>query len=305
MKVMIPGGITLLSSNIPATSYPEWAVGNNYMIGAIVSSSGPSKGEFQALVANVGKSPEDSVNVYDATKNPTGCWKFLGTQNRWKSFDQFLNTQATNTGTITMTVSCYGAHALYLGNLDAIDVTISVMDNDTAAIIEGPATIGVITEPTTHEEYGYGDWIDETQGNITYERTTLTRNISFVVTVNGGSGTAKLGIFVAGTMRDIGDTQWGVELSSIDYSTVVTDTASGATYLSKGNSAKLLNPTIMSDTPQITAYYRSLDRIQGQPVVFIGEAYEAFSVFGYLQKFRQTASNPIKTNTSLDIVGLI
>jgi hypothetical protein len=304
MKVMIPGAITLLSSNIPVTSYPEWVVGNNYMIGAIVSSSGASKGEFQALVANVGKSPEDAINVYDATKNPTGVWKFLGTQNRWRAFDQFLNTQATNTGTITMTVACYGAHALYLGNLDAIDVVISVMDNDTAEIIEGPVTIGVITEPTTHEEYGYGDWIDETQGNITYERTTLTRNISFVITING-SGTAKLGMFAAGMMRDIGATLWGEELSSIDYSTVATDTSTGATYLSKGNSAKLLNPTLISDTSQITAYYRSLDRVQGQPVVFIGETYEAFSVYGYLQKFRQTASNPSKINTSLDIVGLI
>lgn len=304
MKVMIPGAITLLSSNIPVTSYPAWAVGNNYIIGAIVSSSGASKGEFQALVANVGKSPEDAINIYDATKNPTGCWKFIGTQNRWKCFDQFLNTQASNTGTITMTVSCYGAHALYLGNLDAIDVTISVMDNDTAEIIEGPVTIGVITEPTTHEEYGFGDWIDETQGNITYERTTLTRNISFVITVNG-SGTAKLGIFAAGMVRDIGNTQWGSELSSIDFSTVVTDTSSGVTYLAKGNSAKLINPTLLSDTPQITAYYRSLDRVQGQAVVFIGEAYEAFSVYGYLQKFNQTASNPVKTSTSLNVVGLI
>lgn len=304
MKVMIPGAVSLLSSNIPVTSYPEWAVGNNYTIGAIVSSSGASKGEFQALVANVGKSPEDAINVYDATKNPTGCWKFLGTQNRFRMFDQFLNTQATNVGTITMTVACYGAHALHLGNLDAVDVVISVMDNDTAQIIEGPVTIGVITEPTTHEEYGYGDWIDETQGNITYERTTLTRNISFVITING-SGMAKLGIFAAGMMRDIGSTQWGEELSSIDYSTVATDTSTGATYLSKGNSAKLLNPTLLSDTPQITAYYRSLDRIQGQPVVFIGEAYEAFSVYGYLQKFRQTASNPTKTTISLDVIGLV
>lgn len=305
MKVMIPGPVLLLSSNIPATSYPEWNIANNYMINAIISSSGVSKGEFQAVSANVGKSPEDGLNIYNATTNPTGCWKLLGTQNRWKCFDQYLNTQATNAGTITMTISAYGAHALYLGNIDAIDITISVIDNDTGLTIEGPTTIGVITEPTTHEEYGFGDWIDETQGNITYQRTTLTRNISFLITINAGSGTAMLGILAAGMMRDLGQTLWGEEISSIDYSTVAIDTATGNTYLSKGNSAKILNPTLISDTAQITAYYRSLDRVQGQPVVFIGEAYEAFSAYGYLQKFRQTASNPQKTNTALNIVGLV
>ncbi len=305
MKVMIPGAVTLVSSNIAVTSYLAWNISNNYMIGAIVSSPGTSKGEFQAMSANVGKDPEVSANIYDVTNNPLGVWKLLGTQNRFKAFDQYFNTQATNAGTITMTVSCYGSQALYLGNIDAIDVTISVINNDTALTIEGPVTIGVITEPTTHEEYGFGDWVDETQGNITYERTTLTRNISFVIVINGGAGIAKLGIFIAGMVRYIGDTQWGVELSCLDYSAITTDSSTGATFLSKGNQAKTLNPRLNSNTSQITAYYRSLSKFQGQPVVFIGEAYEAFSMYGYLQKFRQTAANPITTTIQADMVGLI
>lgn len=303
-KIMIPGALTLLSTNIADTQHPQWLIGTNYAAGATVSSNGASKGEFQAMSDNIGKDPEVSANVYNATSNPTGVWKFLGTQNKWKCFDQYLNTQAANQGTITMTVSAYGAHALYLGNIDAIDVTISVMDNDTAEIIEEAVTIGVITEPTTHEEYGYGDWIDETQGNITYQRTTLTRNISFVVTINGGAGTAKLGIFAAGMMREIGNAQWGIELSALDYSTIVTDTSSGATFLSKGNTAKSLSPRLESDTPNIEAYYRTMTRIQGQPVVLIDD-FNVLSTFGYLQKFKSALSNPTKTFTDIDFVGLI
>ncbi len=304
MKVMIPGALTLLSTNIADTAYPQWVVGTNYAINTIVSSSGSSKGEFQAMSANIGKDPEDPLNIYNATTNPTGVWKFLGTQNKYKCFDQYLNTQATNTGTITMTVSAYGAHALFLGNIDAIDVTISVIDNSNSSIIEGPTTVGIITEPTTHEEYGYGDWIDETQGNITYQRTTLTRNISFVVTVNGGAGTAKLGIFAAGMMRDIGETLWGAELSALDYSTVSTDTSTGATFLSKGNTAKTLSPRLSANTSNIESYYRSLTKIQGQPVVFIDD-FEVFSMFGYLQKFKQSVTDPTKFTTDIDAVGLI
>jgi len=304
MKVMIPGALTLLSTNISATSYPQWLVGTNYDLGTIISSSGASKGEFQAMSANIGKDPELAINIYDATNNPTGVWKFLGTQNKWKCFDQYLNTQSINDGTIMMTVSAYGAHALFLGNINAIDVTISVINNDTAEIIEGPETIGVITEPTTHEEYGYGDWIEDREGNITYRRTTLTRNISFIVVINGGTTTAKLGIFAAGMMRDIGETLWGAEVSSLDYSTVVTDTSSGATFLSKGNNAKTLSPRLQGNTGAITAHYRTLTKIQGQPIIFIDD-FEIFSMFGYLQKFKQSVTDPTKFSTDIDVVGLI
>lgn len=301
---MIPGANTLLSSNVAVTIHPQWLIGTNYALNAIVSSQGVSKGEFQAMSVNTGKDPEDPLNIYDATNNPTGAWKFLGTQNRFKAFDQYFDTQITNAGTIAMTVSAYGAHALYLGNIDAIDVTISVIDNDSSLTIEGPTTIGVITEPTTHEEYGFGDWIDETQGNITYERTTLTRNISFVVTINGGAGTAKLGIFVTGMVREIGNTQWGLELSSLDYSSIVTDTSTGATFLSKGNNVKTLSPRLMADTAQVEAYYRTLTKIQGQPIVLIDDL-NILSSFCYLQKFKHSLTDPSKFITDTDFIGLI
>lgn len=306
MKVMIPGAVSLLSTNVAGSSYPQWLAGTTYAVGAFVSSAGVSKGEYQALVANTDKDPELAINIYNATSNPTGVWNFIGTQNKWKCFDQYLNTQTINTSSITMTILAYGAQCLFLGNIDGYEVIVSVIDNDTSEVIEPAATFSIIDEPTTHEEYGYGDWLDYTSGNITYDRTTLTRNISFIVTVNAGiSSIAKLGIFAAGSVRELGNTIWGLELSAIDYSTVLTDTASGATFLSKGNNAKLMNPTLISDTANITAYYKTLGIIQGQPVVFIGEKYEAFCVFGYLQKFKQSASNPKTTNTTLDIVGLI
>lgn len=302
-NIMIPGAVTLVSSNVAVTAYAEWNSATNYAINALVSSS-TTRGEYKALVASTNKNPADPLNVYDAVNNPSGSWLFLGTQNKFAAFDQFFNTQTANAGTITMTVAAYGAHALFLGNIDAIDVTISVKDNDSGLTIEGPVTIGVITEPTTHEEYGYGDWIDETEGDITYQRTTLTRNISFVVTINGGAGTAKLGVFLAGPMRSVGSAQWGVELSSLFYGSVVTDTSSGVTYLSKGNSAKALSPRLEADVANIKAHYRTFDKIQGQPIVFIDD-FEILSTYCYLQKFKQSAPNPTKFYTDTDFVGLI
>lgn len=303
-KIMRPGPVVLMSTNVPDSEYPQWIAGTNYPVNTIVSSNGVSKGEFQAMSDNIDKNPEDSINIYDAVNNPTGAWKFLGTQNKWRSFDQFFNTQTTNPNTITKTVAAYGAHALFLGNIDAIDVTISVMDNDTSEIIEGPVTIGIITEPTTHEEYGFGDWIDETEGDITYQRTTLTRNISFIFTINAGEGIAALGVCLAGVTRDVGEALWGTEISSLFYGTVSIDTSSGATYLTKGNTAKTLSPRLQSDTVNIKSYYRTFDKIQGEPIIFIDD-FEILSSYCYLQKFKQVANNPTKFETDTDFVALI
>lgn len=300
---MIPGMVTIVSSNVEPTEYSEWNSEANYAVNATVSLTS-TRGEYQARAVNTNKTPADQLNIYDATTNPSGVWIFLGTQNKFAAFDQFFNTQTVNEGTITMTVAAYGAQALFLGNIDAVDVTISVVDNDTSETIEGPVNITIITEPTTHEEYGFGDWIDETEGDITYQRTTLTRNISFLITVNGGGGTAKLGVFIAGPIRDVGSAQYGVELSSLFYGTVVTDTSSGVTYLSKGNSAKTLSPSIIADVSNIKSYYRTFEKIQGQPILFIDD-FEILSTYCYLQRFKQSVSNPKKFTTETDFIGLI
>lgn len=303
-KILIPQGIVLLSTNLTASSYALWNSATAYGVGAKVSSNGDSKGEFEAVAAHTNKDPEDSANLYNAETNPSGVWKFLSTQNRWAWGDQYFNTQSYRDANITLSIAAYGSHALYLGNLDCIDVTITVKDNDTQEVIEPPLTIGVITEPTTHEEYGFGDWIDETVGDVVYQRTTLTRNITYEIVINAGSGTAKLGVLVSGVTRDVGSAVWGAELSSLFYGTVVTDSASGVTFLSKGHSAKTLSPRLEADTSVMRSHFRTFERIQGEPVVFIDD-FALLNTYGYLQKFKQSALNPSRFATDVDFVGLI
>lgn len=234
MKIIKPNNYTLISSNVTDTAYTAWSSVTAYSIGANVSYT--NHGEYEALSANTNKDIGLAVNIYDAVKNPSGCWKFLGTTNRWKMFDQFLNTQTTRALSITATVSVLDAKAIFIGNIEADSVRIQIIDNTTSLQIED-VTYSLLNEPTDWLMYFY-DEVSYVKNSIIYERTTLNRDVSIIVTATSPI-TAKIGIFLAGSIYSIGATQWNFKASILDYSSVQTDLTSGATYLQAGAYAKL------------------------------------------------------------------
>lgn len=290
MKIINPNSFILVDSTVPDTTYAQWDINTSYAAGAYVSLSS-NHGEYQALTSNVGKTPQ---------LNPTD-WKFLGTTNRWKMFDQFLNTQTSKESEFTTTVSSYDAKVIFLGNITADTVQIQIKDNALGSIIEDK-TFSLINEPTDWLMYFYND-VTYVKRNIIYERTTLNRDVSIIITAKS-STVARVGIFIVGSIYSIGTTQWNFKLSSLDYSTVATDTASGATYLQKGNYAKLLDGQLFIKTIGSDAVYSVLVSAQGTPVVFYDQP-EITLLYGFIKTFDMTIVSPIETRVDIKLQGLI
>jgi hypothetical protein len=289
MKIIKPNNFTLISSNVPDTAYPVWDSGTSYSVGTIVSYT--NHGEYQALTVNTNKNPSTS---------PTD-WKFLGTTNRWKMFDQFLNTQTANASTITATVSVYDAQAIFVGNVNADSVRIQIEDNLTSAIIED-VTYSLLDEPTDWLSYFYSD-ISYVKSSIIHERTTLTRDVSVIVTATS-LGTAAIGIFLAGSTYSIGTTQWNFKASALDYSIVATDTSSGATYLQQGNYAKLWDGQMFINTVWSDSVYATLVNIRGTPIVFYDKP-DTTLIYGFIKTFEMTISGTVETRVDIKLQGLI
>jgi hypothetical protein len=299
MKIIKPNNFTLISSNVPDTAYPAWDSGTSYSVGAIVSYT--NHGEYQAVADNINKNIGLAVNIYDYVKNPSGCWKFLGTTNRWKMFDQFLNTQTTNASTITATVSVYDAQAIFVGNINADSVQIQIKDNLTSSIIED-VTYSLLDEPTDWLSYFYSD-ISYVKSSIIHERTTLNRDVSVIVTATS-AGTPAIGIFLAGSTYSIGSTQWNFKASALDYSVVATDTSSGATYLQQGNYAKLWDGQMFINTNWSDPVYATLVNVRGTPVVFYDKP-DTTLIYGFIKTFDMTISGTVETRVDLKLQGLI
>ena len=300
MKILFPQAFTLTYSNISNSSYSDWNASTAYAIGAQVYLP-DNYGEYKCLVANTGVDPRTSI--YEATKNPSGKWLFLGTTNKYKMFDKYLTSQSVRNGNITVEMLAYESQAIYLGNLDAKSVTIQVIDNNTYQVIE-TFTKNLIRDVTDWLDYYFGDWIDNRKTQFVYERTTATRNISLIIEINNGSSDAKCGIFCCGKVKEVGLTKWGVSVGALDYSTVATDTSTGDTSLLEGNYARTLDIDIFTYTANAMALDKILNDARGKGVVFMAGYSDDLLVYGYKQKHSTVMSGPVETIITVNIIGL-
>lgn len=301
MKTLFPQAFTLTSSNIADSSYANWNNTTAYAIGDIRYL--PSNyGEYKCLIANTGKDP--LTHTYNAEKNPNGEWLFLGTTNKYRGFDKYLTSQSVRTGNITFQVLAYEVQAIFLGNLDAIDVTIEIVDNDTLEVIE-TFSKNLMRDVTDAFDYGYGDWAENKKTQLVYERTTVTRNVSIIVQINNGLSDAKYGIFCCGKIKEIGKTQWNVNVGSLDYSTVATDTSTGDTSLVEGNYARTLDLDIFTYTANAMTLDKILNDARGKGVVFMAGYTDDLAIYGYKQKHNTVMSSPTQTIITVNIIGLI
>lgn len=281
------------SSNVSDSLYSDYNSSTAYSVGARVYIP-TNYGEYEALTANTGKNP---------SSNPTD-WKFLGTTNKFRMFDQFLNTQTVRNGTIEVSIAAYAAEALYLGNIDATTITVEVINIDTLSVIE-TKTYTTYRDVMDWQDYYYGDWLDDKVESITYERTTLSQNIAFHIIIDNGASDAKCGIFACGRVKVLGNTRWGVSVGAIDYSAVAIDTASGATYLSRGNYAKTLDIDIFTRSESANAVYRALIDARGIPIVIMNGKYELLNLYCYIQKHETLVNGPVETAITCQAIGLI
>lgn len=291
MNIIKPIDFTLVSSTVADSAYAAWNSATAYSIGTNVVYT--NHGEYKALTANTNKIP---------SANPTD-WQFLGTTNRWKLFDQYLNTLTTATTSMQYVLTAYDAQAIFIGNLINIEkVRIEVIDNSNSAVIEDK-TLQVAREAIDWYEYFFGAISSGTRKVLLYERTTITRDVSIRFTITG-SGTIGIGTFIVGTKRNIGALTYGFSLSALDYSTVATDTASGVTFLSKGNYVKLLSGSAFVSTLLADAVYDSLVEIQGLPAIFY-DGLDSTIIYGFIKKFDMPIKSPVETLVNIDIQGLI
>lgn len=304
MRILVPQEITVDSSNVPTSTLPNYSATTVYSSGTKVFIPDEGYwGEYKCRVDNTtGVDPRTSI--YSAETNPDGKWEFLGTTNRFKMFDQFLNTQTINPSKIETGVTAIDSDGAYLGNLDAFKVTIQVIDNSTAEVIES-VEYELYPEVLDWQDYFYGKWLDNRKTQVVYERTTLSRNISYLITIDNGDNDAKCGICIVGAIEEFGYAKFKTELGIEDYSTIKKDTSTGMTYVLKGNFAKVMGFDIFTPTETVERIYEMLTRLSGTPIVVTQKNFGLYNVYGYFQSSKTVCESDEETAIAGTIMGLI
>ena len=300
MRLIKPVEITpakLISSNVPETDYPAWVSTTTYPIDTKVILNHHI---YQALAAvPAGVTPGAEVVT---AENPAK-WLDLGSTNRWRMFDNKVESLTTNPGTIVVTIKPGAVvNSLALFNLQGKSVTVTMVD-----ALEGEVyrkEVSLVDAAVTN----WYDWFFEPVGR----RTDLVildmpayGSANVVLTIDAGPEVAAVGHLVVGAAKQIGTALYGSAVGINDYSRKSTDDF-GNTVVIQRSFSNRAEFDVALDTSEVTRVRRLLAELRATPVVWIGEeTYEATILFGFYKDFQIVFSGPTVSDCSLTVEGVI
>lgn len=291
MRLIKPVEITpakLISSSVPETDYPAWVAGT-YALG---DKRIRDHHIYESLAA------ANTADPSDTTK-----WQDLGLTNRWRMFDNKVESLTTNPGTIEVTINPGEVvNSLALFNLKGKSVTVTMID-----ALEGEVyrkEVSLVDAAVTN----WFDWFFEPVGirtDVVVLDMPAYGSANIVVTVDGEPGVAAVGHFVIGSVKQIGTALYGSSVGINDYSRKTTDDFGNTVVIQRSFSSRA-EFDVALDTSEVTRVRRLLAELRATPVVWIGEeTYEATILFGFYRDFQIVFSGPTVSDCSITIEGVI
>lgn len=296
MKVLIPKDFNeamLVSSNA-VEIYPAYNPATTYAKDAKVDYGTHI---YQSLVnTNVGNQPDISPL----------SWVDIGPDNKHAMFDAQVSTQTTSTSPLTVVVNTAAIDSLYVGNVAAATVKLTVRSGLGGAIVyeQLKSLTGSITADWF--EYFFSDVLTN-QTQVLFTGIPSVSNahctLEFVST-----GTIAVGQIAFGRIQELGATSMGVQSGIRDYSRKETDEFGNTSFVVRGFS-KWLNVQLIVTRARFNLVQRNLYALRAKPVVWIGsdttpEYDEALVVYGYFKDFVHAIDYYSHSICDLEIEGL-
>ena len=300
MKIIKPVSVTperLISSNVAEDDAPAWASVSTYSTGNRVTHQ---RRLYEAL-ASIAAGVEPGKEV--VTDESPAKWLDLGAVNRWKMFDDRVESQTRRTGSVAVTIRPGQAvNALSLLNLTGRSATVTLVDP-----LEGE----VYRREESLVDAGVGNWYDWYFAPIG-RRSDLalldlpaygTANLN--ISVDNATDAAEVGHVVIGSVVDIGVAEYGSSVGITDFSRKERDDIGNAVVVQRSFS-KRAEFDVWLDTARVGIIQRLLASLRTQPVIWIGEeTMEATILFGFYRDFDITISGPEVSDAVITIEGLV
>lgn len=300
MRLIKPVEITgpkLISSNVPENDYAAWSSTATYAIGNRVMLDHQVWEAVAAVPAGVKPGAETVTS-----ENPAK-WQLIGATNRWRMFDDKLESLTTNPGTITVTIKPGAVvNSIAMFNLIGKSVLVEMVD----------ALEGVVYSKTTAlVDAGVTNWYDWFFEPVGIKTDMVLLDLpaygsaDIVITIDAGAEQAAVGHLVIGAQQQLGTALYGTSVGINDYSIKKVDDFGNTTVVRRSYSNRA-DFDIVLDTSAVTRVRRLLAEMRATPVVWIGEAsYEATILFGYYKDFTIVFSGPTVSEGSITVEAII
>lgn len=265
--------------------------------GSAISMSGSGSGLTAKASTNYGKNP---------ATNPT-YWVDAGSTNRWKMFDQSVQSQTTNAGTITVSLATTTlADTIAFLNVDASNIRVKVTH----------ATDGVLYDKTaTLTSYlGVSDWYSyfftpiNKQIDVLFQDLPKYAVVTIDITITKISGIAACGVCLLGSSRDISSEGLGVEsgakISIDDYSVKTRDSFGNYTIVQRTFNRRA-DFTVVIESSNVDAVINLLSNYRATPVLYIGYGdYKSTVVYGFYKSFEVEIAYKSISYCTIQLEGL-
>ncbi len=283
----------LVNSNVPETDKPNYNPGTTYSAGTQVLDPTSHQIYESKVSSNLGQA------LTDTTK-----WLLIGSDNRWKMFDGYNGTQTTNPDSIVITVAPQSiAQGLYLGNLDANDI--SIITTDPVEGVVHTETQSLIVSDSNSSFY---NWLFKRIRRKTYFITTLIPvyyAATTQITINKIGSTPKCGMFATGPLINVGLSQYGLSSEIKDYSSTTFNFDGTSSSIVRGY-AKRMSIDIVLDNDLIDAVQEQLADFRQKNVLWLGAVmYGSAIVFGKYSSFKNVIADVTYSKMNLQIEGTV
>lgn len=284
-------------SNIPENDYPLWNAGTTYVLGDRVLELTRHKIYESIQNANKNKALTDTL-----------WWLDIGYDNRWRMFDASITSQTSAVGDVVVALTPGQRIDTLVGlNCNATSVTINVVDSIDGLVFSERQEL---TSPSNiNDWYMYfyepvirlPDWI---QYELPVGYSTATTTVRFT-----SPETTAVGELIMGLSKDIGITEWGVRVGTIDYSIKTKDAFGNYTIVPR-NFSKRADYNIRMETWQVDNIQNTLASYRSTPIVYAGtnkvsdEQYQSTIVYGYYKDFSISITYESISECTLTVEGL-
>ena len=288
---------SLTSSNVSENDYSEWVSSTTYSVGDKVIVVATHK-IYEALSSNSNKYPPDNTDI------STPDWLDLGSTNRWRMFDDVVNSQTTlSSGDLVVTVTPGSVNAVALLNIVATSVKVEL--NDPSEGVVYSETVDLLSTSGITDWYAYFFYPIEMQTFVLLDDLPMYETAELTITLYGDGGDTACGVFACGLYRRLGCTVFGSTLGIDDYSKKDIDDFGNATLL-EGKFSKRASFDVEISTENVDMVSSYLSELRATPCVWSGSGYfNATTVYGYYDSFDILLDNGVLSKCSISLKGLI
>lgn len=252
----------LNSSTAPEADFPAHNMAATYAVGDRCISTVTHCIYTSQKAGNIGHDPTDINNRTGATI----YWSDDEPTNRWKIFDGKSSSQTVIASPLTIVLNPGFFNALYLGNLSAENIDVTVKDAPGGAVVFHYAGALENSAPADYYEYFFSPFRPQqdfiVSGLNPYNTSELT------ITLSSVGDLVKCGLFALGDLQPLGETLRGVEVTPKTYSYINTD-AFGNNNIVRRKSAKDMTVNAVVDLAEADYVLQSLTEVQDVPCLYV------------------------------------